>query len=62
MRTASPGDGSLTLIFSEQPLALRSWQVIDAQGRQTRVDLNDIVLGGALPQALFDTAIGEQAR
>ncbi len=62
VRTASPGDGSLTLIFSEQPLALRSWRVIDAQDRQTRVDLVDIVLGGALPQSLFDTAIGEQDR
>ncbi len=62
VRTASPGDGSLTLIFSEQPLALRSWSVVDAQGRQTRVDLLDIVLGGALPQGLFDTAIGEQDR
>ncbi len=62
VRTASPGDGSLTLIFSEQPLALRSWSVIDAQGRQTRVDLFDIVLGGALPQGLFNTAIGEQDR
>ncbi len=62
VRTASPGDGSLTLIFAEQPLALRAWRVVDAQGRQTRVDLVDIVLGGALPQRLFDTAIGEQAR
>ena len=62
VRTASPGDGSLTLIFSDQPLALRSWSVVDAQGRQTRVDLVDIVLGGALPQGLFDTAIGEQDR
>jgi outer membrane lipoprotein-sorting protein len=60
VRTASPGDGSLTLIFSDQPLALRSWSVIDAQGRQTRVDLYDIVLGGALPQRLFNTDIGDQ--
>jgi outer membrane lipoprotein-sorting protein len=59
VRTASPGDGSLTLIFSDQPLALRSWNVIDAQGRQTRVDLYDIALGGALPQSLFNTDIGE---
>ena len=31
-RTASPQDGSLTLIFADNPLALRSWSVIDAQG------------------------------
>ena len=60
VRTASPGDGTLTLIFSDQPVALRSWDVVDAQGRQTRVDLSDIVLGQALPPSLFDTAIGEQ--
>jgi outer membrane lipoprotein-sorting protein len=60
VRTASPGEGSLTLIFSDQPLALRSWSVVDAQGRETRVDLYDIVLGGSLPQSLFNTDIGEQ--
>ncbi|WP_428377307.1 LolA family protein [Lichenicoccus sp.] len=60
VRTASPGDGSLTLIFSDQPLALRSWSVLDAQGRETRVDLYDARLGQPLPQTLFDTSIGEQ--
>ena len=60
VRTASPGDGSLTLIFSDQPLALRSWSVIDAQGRQTRVDLDTILLGISLPQSLFNTDIGER--
>ena len=80
VRTATPGDGSLTLIFSDEPgsspslasrslasrslssrsLALRSWSVVDAQGRQTRVDLYDIVLGQPLPQSLFNTDIGEQ--
>ena len=60
VRTAAPGDGSLTLIFSDQPLALRSWSVLDAQGRETRVDLYDAVLGQPLPQTLFDTNIGDQ--
>ena len=62
VRTATPADGSLTLIFSDQPLGLRSWSVLDAQGRETRVDLYDIVLGQPLPQSLFDTNIGEQAQ
>ena len=62
VRTATPADGSLTLIFSDQPLGLRSWSVLDAQGRETRVDLYDIVLGQKLPQSLFDTNIGEQAQ
>jgi outer membrane lipoprotein-sorting protein len=37
VRTESPGDGSLTLIFADQPLTLRQWTVIDAQRRETRV-------------------------
>ena len=60
VRTASPGDGSLTLVFSDQPLTLRSWIVVDAQGRQTRVELDGVALGGTLPQTLFNTDIGGQ--
>lgn len=52
-RTASPSDGSLTLVFSESPFALRSWSVIDAQGRETRVDLYDVALGGSFSDDLF---------
>jgi outer membrane lipoprotein-sorting protein len=53
-RTAAPGDGSLTLIYSERPFMLRSWSVLDAQGRDTRVDLYDPVSGGSFPASLFD--------
>ncbi len=52
-RTAAAGDGSLTLVFSTAPFALRSWSVVDAQGRETRVDLYDVVLGGDFPPSLF---------
>lgn len=58
-RTASPGDGSLTLVFSEQPFALRSWTVLDAQNRETRVDLYDVALGGSFSPALFDLPKGD---
>jgi outer membrane lipoprotein-sorting protein len=54
VRGASPGDGSLTLIFADQPLALRQWTVIDAQRRETRVTLYDVQLGGRFDQQLFD--------
>jgi len=53
VRTASPGDGSLTLIFADNPLALRQWTVRDAQGRETRVTLYDIELGGTFDQDMF---------
>ncbi len=53
LRTASPSDGTLTLIFADGPLALRSWTVVDAQRHETRVDLFDIQLGGTFEQSLF---------
>ena len=52
-RTATPGDGTLTLIFADNPLALRSWRVVDAQRRETRIALFDVQLGGHFDQSLF---------
>lgn len=57
-RSASPSDGSLTLVFSETPFALRSWSVVDAQGRDTRVDLYDVATGGTFPPTLFQPPAG----
>jgi outer membrane lipoprotein-sorting protein len=53
VRTASPGDGSLTLVFDDKPLALRQWIVLDAQRRETRVSLFDLQLGGTFDPSLF---------
>jgi outer membrane lipoprotein-sorting protein len=53
LRTATPGDGTLTLIFADNPLALRSWTVVDAQRKETRVSLFDVQLGGRFDQSLF---------
>lgn len=53
VRTASPGDGSLTLFLNAAPLALLGWSVIDAEGRQTEIRLSDVVLGGAFAPNLF---------
>lgn len=55
-RTGSPGEGSLTLIFSDTPLTLREWAVTDAQGKQTRVTLFNVELGGTFDQELFNVA------
>jgi outer membrane lipoprotein-sorting protein len=54
IRTSSPGDGSLTLIFADNPLALRQWAVVDAQQNETRVSLFDIERGGSFDAKLFD--------
>jgi outer membrane lipoprotein-sorting protein len=54
VRTASPGDGSLTLVFADNPLALRQWVVVDAQRQETRVSLFNVELGGKFDQGLFE--------
>jgi outer membrane lipoprotein-sorting protein len=53
VRTASPGDGTLTMVFSDDPLSLRGWTVVDAQRRETRVSLYDVQLGGQFDASLF---------
>lgn len=56
VRTASPSDGTLTLIFADPPLALRQWTVLDAQRKETRVTLYNVQLGGSFDQSLFNVA------
>jgi len=54
VRTASPGDGSLTLIFTDPPLTLRQWTVVDAQRRETHVTLSNMQTGGTFDETLFE--------
>jgi outer membrane lipoprotein-sorting protein len=54
VRTSSAGEGSLSLVFSDPPLALRQWTVTDAQRRETHVSLFDIELGGNFDSKLFE--------
>jgi outer membrane lipoprotein-sorting protein len=45
--------GSLTLVFTENPLVLRQWIVVDQQGKTTTVTLSDLQFGMALDPTLF---------
>ncbi len=54
VRTASPGEGSLTLYFADNPLTLRQWVVVDQQGRQTRVTFTNMEIGANVDARLFD--------
>jgi outer membrane lipoprotein-sorting protein len=54
VRSARPTEGSLTLVFTDNPLTLRQWTVTDAQGQRTTVTLADIELGGKFDQSLFE--------
>lgn len=47
----TPGD--ITLVFSDPGLELRQWTVIDAQGLQTTVALQNVERGVSLPPSLF---------
>jgi outer membrane lipoprotein-sorting protein len=49
----NPGEGEITLIFSDGPLALRQWRVVDAQGKTTTVALSEIRTNLELDDALF---------
>ncbi|MDR3529331.1 MAG: outer membrane lipoprotein carrier protein LolA [Rhodopila sp.] len=54
VRTDSPGDGSLTLVFADPPMTLRQWTVVDAQRRETHVTLYNAQLGGSFDPQLFE--------
>jgi outer membrane lipoprotein-sorting protein len=53
VKTAAPGDGSLTLLLQDDPMALVGWSVVDAQGRETRIRLTDVTVGGHYDGSLF---------
>lgn len=48
-----PGQGSLILLFNEQPLQLRQWRVLDGEGAGSTVTLLNPEYGGALSANLF---------
>ena len=52
-RTAAPNEGRITLILEENPMQLRQWEVLDAQGRTTRVTLTQIETGVRFDPFLF---------
>ena len=57
VRTKDPTDGSMTLVFSDRPMILRKWSVIDAPGIETTVSLLDTHFGEALKRSLFELAL-----
>jgi len=49
----APDQGSVTLYFTQEPIALSRWSVVDAQGLRTNVLLDDVRYGLALDSELF---------
>ena len=53
VQTAEPDQGSLTMEFTENPLILRHWTVVDQKGKVTNVTLSETQYGMALDPNLF---------
>ena len=53
IRRGRAHEGSLLLVFTDPPLALRQWLVTDAQRQTVRVTLLDIEIGGRFDPNLF---------
>ena len=53
VQTAEPDAGSLTMEFTENPLVLRHWTVVDQKGKVTQVTLSETQYGVALDPNLF---------
>lgn len=56
-----PDYGTIALVFSANPIALRQWVVTDDSGGQTTVTLSKLTTGGEMRDSLFDMA-AEAAR
>lgn len=53
IRRGRAHEGSLLLVFTDPPLALRQWLVTDAQRQTVRVTLLDVEIGGRFDPNLF---------
>lgn len=59
---ADPFAGRLTLIFRTNPMSLRKWTVVDAQGTITDIVLTDPFYGGEIDPKLFTVPEFERDR
>lgn len=53
VQAKDPLSGSMTLILSENPMALKEWRIVDNQGLVTTVALSDTILGLKLDNKYF---------
>jgi outer membrane lipoprotein-sorting protein len=53
VQTKEPDSGRVTLTFTDNPLELKQWTLIDAQGKRTTVTINDPRYGQPVDPKLF---------
>lgn len=58
----APENGRVELVFQNEPLTLAGWNVIDASGAKTTVQLTQIKLGVTLSARLFNIVQEQQSR
>lgn len=61
-QTADPAAGALTMYFEKDPVALKKWSVVDAQGLVTKIELVDPVRDIRLKNSLFTYSDPEGVR
>jgi len=59
-KTTEAEEGTITLVFSDAPLALRQWVVVDAQGARTSVTLDALEYDVAVKSEMFEYKKAEQ--
>ncbi|MBI1220247.1 MAG: outer membrane lipoprotein carrier protein LolA [Rhodobacteraceae bacterium] len=57
-----PEYGTIALVFSADPIALRQWVVTDDSGGQTTVTLSKLTTGGVMRDSLFDMTAEAERR
>lgn len=53
VQTKEPDAGTVTLTFSDRPLELRQWSIVDPTGKRTTVALGEMRTGGPIDPNLF---------
>ena len=53
-KTKDQEQGSITMVFSDKPLALRKWTITDPQGIETTVTLSNLESGVKIDPELFE--------
>jgi len=59
-KTDEAEEGNITLVFSDAPMALRQWVVVDAQGNRTSITLDALEYGVAMKPEMFQYTAPEQ--
>lgn len=57
-----PAQGSIQLVFSNDPIALRQWVITDNAGGRTTIDLGDLKMVSSFPSTFFNAKAEENKR